>query len=507
MNSVKEIYQTNLTRHQADLSRVISKWCIIGSFFGSFFYLAMKLTGIMSRCTWGQITLNFTIFTLSAICLLTISLIGKKNESFFTVYFKYGVILSGSCNYLALCICIPFNDIWATIIIMLFVSSFYIERKVVLFGIIINMLISILSFFFLQNTYHLNLADFITRVQMTCFGGTIAFISSIIGKKLLMRASTNEFDISTSMHYLEKVFDEIKTSAHVINDSSTNITTLSDNLHKATEITATNTTNVLDATIKTCQYVDRSIELLDNLSNDTKKLKEITDFSIKDSSILKESVIQGISSIDIAVQKILSIKEGAQIAYNSAQKLDSKAKQIDLVVSEIQSISYQTNLLAFNASIEASRAGESGKGFAVVAERIRMLANQSQQALKNIANELSGIFEHEGTVDNLVTNIDEGVTIILENKEFFTTIIDSLNNTINTLSNISNISEDQIVDSQVIKDFINSLSQLAMQTSSNAEFTSASVQQTFAASEELLDSAISLEQIAKKLVILTTNNK
>ncbi len=505
MDSVEKIYQANLTKQQADLSRVISKWCIVGGFFGSFFYLGMKIIGIMNKCSWDKIILNFVIFSMSSLILITVSQIGKKNEAFFVKYFKYAVVLAGCLNYLTLCICIPYIDIWATIVITLFISSFYIEKKVVLFGIGLSMAISILQFFLIQDAYHLDLADFITRVQMSSFGGIIAFIAAIVGKNLLMIASKNEFDITTSIHYLEKVFDEIKTTSNILIDSSSNITSLSQNLQQATEITATNTSSVLDSTIKTYHNVDKSVELLDNLSNDTKKMKEISDLTITNSEILRDTATKGKSSIDIAAQKILSIKEEAKIASNSARKLDSKAKQIDLIVSEIQDVSYQTNLLALNASIEAARAGEYGKGFAVVADRIRMLATQSQNSLKNITTELKDIFQHEGTVDNLVTNIDEGVKIIIESKDFYNKIIESLGTTIETLKNISTISEKQNEDTQVIKNFITDLSELAKETSSNAEYTSASVEQSFAASEELLDSAKSLEAVALNLKELFAN--
>ena len=71
------------------------------------------------------------------------------------------------------------------------------------------------------------------------------------------------------------------------------------------------------------------------------------------------------------------------------QNLERKANDITNIVSLVSGISDQTNLLALNASIEAARAGEQGRGFAVVAEEVRKLAEQSQQAVKDINDNLS----------------------------------------------------------------------------------------------------------------------
>ena len=64
-------------------------------------------------------------------------------------------------------------------------------------------------------------------------------------------------------------------------------------------------------------------------------------------------------------------------------RISEASEKIGNIISEIESIASQTNLLSLNASIEAARAGEAGKGFAVVANQVNVLADQSAQAAKD----------------------------------------------------------------------------------------------------------------------------
>jgi methyl-accepting chemotaxis protein len=126
---------------------------------------------------------------------------------------------------------------------------------------------------------------------------------------------------------------------------------------------------------------------------------------VKDSSLAAEAARKGSKTVEQTLSGMRSIKEAVDLSASKVQEMGNRSNQIGDIVTAIEDIASQTNLLALNAAIEAARAGEAGKGFAVVADEVRKLADRSSSATKEIGDLIKGI---QSTVAEAVKSMDVG---------------------------------------------------------------------------------------------------
>jgi methyl-accepting chemotaxis protein len=106
-----------------------------------------------------------------------------------------------------------------------------------------------------------------------------------------------------------------------------------------------------------------------------------------------DSAAEGRTTVQRLSQVIANISAAVAETSNSVDELSEASGQIGQMLTVIEGIAEQTNLLALNATIEAARAGEAGKGFAVVASEVKQLANQTAKSTEDIAGRIAALRE------------------------------------------------------------------------------------------------------------------
>ena len=136
--------------------------------------------------------------------------------------------------------------------------------------------------------------------------------------------------------------------------------------------------------------------------------------------IASDTAETGGQSMERTVDSILQLRETITETVGKVRSLGEASQQISRVISLINQIAMQTNLLAINASIEAARAGDEGKGFAVVAEEIGELATQSAQATKEVGSIITTIQKEVAQVVAAMevgnTQVGEGAKLLSSSK-------------------------------------------------------------------------------------------
>ncbi|WP_339542910.1 methyl-accepting chemotaxis protein [Pseudomonas sp. JAI120] len=205
-------------------------------------------------------------------------------------------------------------------------------------------------------------------------------------------------------------------------------------------------------------------------------------------------------------------KDGAQVIENTLSSMNGIAKtvqhsstqvaglgqhseQISSIISVIQGIADQTNLLALNAAIEAARAGEQGRGFAVVADEVRLLAQNTGKSTQEIATMIekiqAGVRDTVESMRGGVLEVNQGVEMAGTAGAAIVEIRDSSEKVLQVVDQISFALREQTAASQDVARNVERTAQMA-------EMNNVSVQELLKTSGGLKNLATSLQQEVSK---------
>lgn len=235
--------------------------------------------------------------------------------------------------------------------------------------------------------------------------------------------------------------------------------------------------------------INRTLDAVDKMTHSMQAVAASAQQAAKVANHAADNATKSGQAMDLTVQNILSLKETVGETAKKVKRLGESTQQISRVVSLINQIAMQTNLLAINASIEAARAGEEGQGFAVVAEEVGELAVRSaaatqeiEEIVENIQRETSAVVQamEIGTIQ-----VVDGARIVEEAKQSLSQILDVSRQIDLLIQSISTATVSQVETSQTVSQLMKDIAAISQRTSDSSRQVSQSLQTTVEISHQL----------------------
>ncbi len=179
-------------------------------------------------------------------------------------------------------------------------------------------------------------------------------------------------------------------------------------------------------------------------------------------------------------------REEMDTLMTAMERINEASTRIGDIISEIESIASQTNLLSLNASIEAARAGESGRGFAVVAAQIRELADQSAKAAVDTRKLIEGS----------IKEVEQGNQAAERASGAIESVVDGIKQIANFSKSLKIMVEDQAEAMRQAEMGVNKISEVIQSNAATAEEASAT-------SQELSAQSVILDELIGQFVLQT----
>ena len=306
--------------------------------------------------------------------------------------------------------------------------------------------------------------------------------------------------VTESMRMLIRQMEE---SAEQLSAASEELTASAQQSAQVTTQVATAISEVAAGSGKQLSAIDDTSAVVEQMSAGIQQVAANTNNVAGTSDKTAVAAQEGNQAIETAVKQMNTIEQTVSKSATVVEKLGERSKEIGQIVDTISGIAGQTNLLALNAAIEAARAGEQGKGFAVVAEEVRKLAEQSQEAAKQIADLIGGI---QAETETAVSAMQDGTKEVRKGSEVvntagkdFAAIATLVKEVSKEVQDISAAIQQMASGSQQIVDSVKSIDNISKNTAEHAQTVSAAAEEQSASMEQIAASSQSLAKMAETL--------
>lgn len=461
----------------------------------------LMFTGYIGDYRKGNIGLLFLLAVIAAvmgslIANYAVYFIRKDSKAFKNVSLTgyiivYALCVWGAKNDMVYCIAFPI-----TVLFILYFDYGMIVRGAIAFSVI-N--VGDLIYVALVLKHHRSGVP-LNSTNLLIQGACILMYMFVICNTTRISNRNNALKIEGVRAEQEKntsLLQDVLQVASAVRENSREASNYIRELGKDVDMTTNAMEEIAEGNNNNAQNIERQTVMTGNIQSMIEETKRMSDNMLSLSGQSAQAVQSGRESVQNLAENSKKSAEANRQVEAAVQHFIQNVDEVQDVVSQIFSISDQTELLALNASIESARAGEAGRGFSVVAEEIRKLAEETRvltEKIGEIVTELQGNADEAiGTVNNVLEASAVEHELIESTHSHFQKIGSSMDGLNGNVQQIYAKIEEIMESNNSIVDSIGQISAVS-------EEVAASTQQTLEKSVETREKAGNAEQLMENLL-------
>lgn len=269
------------------------------------------------------------------------------------------------------------------------------------------------------------------------------------------------------------------------------LSSLAEHVASATELLSASADDQADGAMKQKQQTTSVATAMEQMTATVIEVAQNATATSEAADQAHVSASEGVTMVNKAVEAINEVAESAEQLGREVGELDTQAEQIGAIISVINDIADQTNLLALNAAIEAARAGEAGRGFAVVADEVRKLAEKTMDATKDVEAAIGTIQERSRSATESMGRTEKQVATStdLSNQagEALHQIMESIQDMVARVAQIATAAEEQSASAEEINKSVEEIAAIATDADEAAGQAASATRDLAGLAQELLN--------------------
>ena len=302
---------------------------------------------------------------------------------------------------------------------------------------------------------------------------------------------------------LRSLITQLASSAEQLAASSEELTASAEQSAQAANQVAGSITEVAEGAGLQLQATDTSKNIMEKLSSGIQEIANNAITIVGTAQKTSSAAFEGGNAVMDAKNQMICIEKSVEASSIVVTGLGERSKEIGQIVDTISGIAGQTNLLALNAAIEAARAGEQGRGFAVVADEVRKLAEQSQEAAKQITTLIAEIQNDTSKAVSAMINetqqVKRGTEVVEKAGITFNEITQLVQQMSAQTREVSAEIQEIAKDSQSMVSLVSDIDNVSRNTAEQTQTVSAATEEQSASTEEIASSSHALSKMAGEI--------